>query len=1005
MRALRVAGLALCTLLASHGQPAHPPQAAPAQARPSLVRILSARAGAAFESAMGRNETHDYFLSLTAGTFADLAVDQRGIDVAVTVYGPDGRRLATSDSFFGAWGTEPVPVIAERSGRYRLEVRSSAAGTLEPGGKYEARLMALGPAQSRDRARIAAENLFTARSYRQALSGFRAAGERRREAETLYTLASIDFDLDLAKQALALFRSLDRKSEKGQTLSLLGRIYGYEGKYAQALEPYRQALALSQHLSQKSSEATVLMNLGTAYRMLGETGTAITHFQHALDLWHAVGNRSREATTRASLGDLYQSLGESQEGLDQLVPALAVFKDEGNLAEEARTLNSMGNAYSRAGQIPKGIENLKQAFTLEHRDRRSQAVTLNDLGCVYILRGDWPQAREYFAQARTLFHGIGDGPEETVALANVAWTEVEANRPQAAIEAYQQALPRLTALGDRATAAFARLGLARARRDLGDLAGARETIRDGIAQVESLRGTTVSPALRTAAQVNNQAFYAFEVDLLMAMHRVDEALAASERARARGLLDLLAESRTDLRRGVDPALLARVDAAGRRVNEADRQRWKLENVKASRERQAAERTLRQALADLDRAQTELRQASPAYVALAQSLPLSVPEIQRQVLDADTLLLEYHLGKERSFVWAVTPDRVAAFPLPGRAEIEEAARRGYKRLERSRGALARLPAADSQDELSQLLLKPVAGFLGRKRLLIVPDGALFYLPFAALSVPGSSEPLVAAHEVVISPSASALAVARRELAGRRSAPGTLAVVADPVFNADGLQSLPYSSDEATDLLELVPENQRLDARGFGASREAVLSGKLARYRIVHLATHGEIDTEHPELSKLIFSQVDEQGRPQREDGFVWAHEIYGLHLPADLVVLSACSTALGTEIRGEGLVGLTRGFQYAGARAVLVSLWEVDDAATAELMRRFYREMLAHGQPAAALRGAQDGLRRQKEWEAPYYWAGFILQGDWRAGQPFNRSAPPGSVAKDPATRGLIRRMR
>jgi CHAT domain-containing protein len=178
---------------------------------------------------------------------------------------------------------------------------------------------------------------------------------------------------------------------------------------------------------------------------------------------------------------------------------------------------------------------------------------------------------------------------------------------------------------------------------------------------------------------------------------------------------------------------------------------------------------------------------------------------------------------------------------------------------------------------------------------------------------------------------------------------------------------------------------LGALGLDANRETVLSGRLARYRVVHFATHGVLDAAHPELSGIVLSQVDSRGRPR--EGFVRAHEIYRLSLPADLVVLSACSTALGREIHGEGLVGLTRGFQYAGARAVLVSLWEVEDRATAELMRLFYRELLQRGRtPAAALRAAQTALRRKPGWRAPYYWAGFVLQGDWRpAEKPFPSS--------------------
>jgi CHAT domain-containing protein/Tfp pilus assembly protein PilF len=991
-RAVSALGIVLGLLPTACGKPAPSPS----------VRVLPAVAGAAAESSMARGETHVYLLDLAAGTFADLAVDQRGVDVAVTVDGPDGRRLATSDSHFGARGAEPVPVIAERSGRYRLEVRPS--GLLERSGKYEVRLAALRPATSRDRGLVAAERLF---ARAEALPA-----DRPDEAIALY------------RQALALNRALGREREVGWILVDLGRTCFYRGDSRQALASYLQALALNQRLGERWEQAATLQNLGKVYSSQGETEQARRHYSRALVLWRELGDRINEARTRASLGYLYQSVGDLQQALDQLEPALAVFESEGLQGDLAGALTTLGDTYSRKGEGRQGIDALERALAIQRRihDTGGEARTLNDLGWAYILLHDWRHVRECFAQARTLYRQAGDQPAEAVALANVAWADAEAGRSQAAVATFSQALPLLAAFGDRNAEAGALLGLAKARRRSGDLTGARTAVAAGIERVESLRGTSVSQEIRAAFLASKQELYAFEIDLLMEMDRrqpgagwAAQALAAAERARARVLLDLLAESGADLRRGVDPTLLARVDAAQRRVNAAER-------------RPTDERELRQVLAEADEAQAALRLASPAYAALTQPRPLSVPEIQRQVLDGDTLLLEYQLGRERSFLWAVTPEGLAAFDLPPRAEIEEAARRGYERLVHSREILAQEPAAESRAELSQLLLQPVAGLLGRKRLLIVPDGALHYLPFAALPRPGTSEPLVAGHEIVTSPSASALAVARRELAGRQPAPGTLAVVADPVFDAgdprvrrgsvvtvaarrgplpeggDRFQRLGYSQDEAAALLSLVPPDRRLSALGFTASRETVLSGELGRYRIVHFSTHGVLDAEHPELSRLALSQVDEQGRP-RPDGFVRAHEIYGLRWAADLVVLSACQTALGQEIRGEGLVGLTRGFQYAGARAVLVSLWEVDDEATAELMRRFYGEMLEHGQsPAAALRTAQETLRRQPEWQAPYYWAGFILQGDWRQPSP-NPSASPGSVHGRPEPRGFTRRMR
>jgi CHAT domain-containing protein len=197
-----------------------------------------------------------------------------------------------------------------------------------------------------------------------------------------------------------------------------------------------------------------------------------------------------------------------------------------------------------------------------------------------------------------------------------------------------------------------------------------------------------------------------------------------------------------------------------------------------------------------------------------------------------------------------------------------------------------------------------------------------------------------------------------------------------FNRAGFSRLPFSREEADRVAELVPKNSLLKAVDFQAARALATSGELGRYRIVHFATHGLLNSEHPELSGLVLSLVDDDGKTR--DGFLRMHEIFNLQLPADLVVLSACQTALGKEIKGEGLIGLTRGFLYAGAGRVVASLWQVDDLATAELMKRFYRGMLKDGmRPAAALRAAQLELMKQKRWAAPYFWAAFTMQGEWR----------------------------
>jgi CHAT domain-containing protein len=516
------------------------------------------------------------------------------------------------------------------------------------------------------------------------------------------------------------------------------------------------------------------------------------------------------------------------------------------------------------------------------------------------------------------------------------------------------------------------------------------------------------------------------------------ALQASERARARALLDSLAEARANIRQGVPPELLQRERTLQKKLDVAAERQARLFSSPHTEEQLAAVKTETEAvLTEYQEVETEIRGNSPRYAALTQPDPLSVKEIQ-QVVDADTLLLEYALGDEKSYLWAVTPDSIQSFELPPRRQIESATRRVYDLLtarnkhirfekldeQRARVAKSDIDFISESTNLSQVLLGPVASQLKDKRLLIVSDGALNYLPFAALPTPlrtGTYKPLILEHEIVSLPSASTLATLRHELIGRAPAPKTLAVIADPVFEKDDerikgikavqrsnakrkrsmdlarttdlVQAEPFQSTrqsssedavpirrlrftrrEAEEILLLVPETNRFKALDFDANLKNATSGTLGQYRYVHFATHGFLNATHPELSGIVLSLVNREGTEQ--DGFLWAHKIYNLHLPAEMVVLSGCRTGLGKEIKGEGLVGLTRGFMYAGAARVVVSLWDISDEASAELMAHLYQAILKEQmKPTAALRIAQIEILKNRRWQAPYYWAAFVLQGE------------------------------
>jgi CHAT domain-containing protein len=251
-----------------------------------------------------------------------------------------------------------------------------------------------------------------------------------------------------------------------------------------------------------------------------------------------------------------------------------------------------------------------------------------------------------------------------------------------------------------------------------------------------------------------------------------------------------------------------------------------------------------------------------------------------------------------------------------------------------------------------------------------------------------------HEVVTLPSISALGLWRQEGAARRPATKAALVIADPVFDRDDprvsagsnsersapaiqLARLPYTRDEAQAVADALPRSQTRLALGFEARKSLLVGPEAAQFRVVHIATHGLLNTRDPELSGLMFSRVDAAGHEQ--DGFLRLYEVFNLNLPADLIVLSACRSGLGKNVRGEGIVGLTRAFMYAGAARIIVTQWNIDDEATAELMRFFYSFQFGpqHMRPLAALRAAQIAMWRQPRWRAPYYWGAFVFHGEWR----------------------------
>jgi CHAT domain-containing protein/predicted negative regulator of RcsB-dependent stress response len=932
------------------------------------------------------------------------------------------------------------------------------------------RLLAEGTASSQLRA---------IEKFEQATALWQGVSDLRMEAISLSYIGKV-YDvlgekqkaLEYYDRTLSILRTVGDPSGEATTLNNIGLIYDSLGDKEKALDYYNRALPILRTVGNRGVEAITLVNVGLAYASLGEKQKALGYYNQALPILRAVSDRGGEAVTLNNIGYLYHSLGDKQKALDYFGRALPILQEVGDTHVAAITLNNIGYAYDSINERQKALDYYNQALQVFRTvgDRRMEAFTLNNLGVSYRSQGEKQKALDFFTHALSIRLAVGDRPGQAATLSDIGSIYDLMAQQQKALNYYRQALELSRTVEDREIEASTLHRIAQVELNLGQFVKARADIEAALVIVEGLRTKIAGQELRASYFATTQQYFEFYIDLLMRLQRLDPshaygamALEVSERARARNLLDVLTEARANIRQGVDPVLLNQERALEQKLNvAAERQTRLLSEVRDKKHADSLRSQTESLLTQYQELEAGIRASSPHYAALTQRAQVSLKEIQQQVLDPETILLEYALGDKKSFLFAVTPSLMKSFELPPRAEIETTARRAYDLLtarnqrikfetadeHRIRIAKADTGYWESATILSRMLLKPVAALLGKKRLLIVADGALNYIPFAALPAPDSLNPdsgrnnrvdvqdsgvetagfglpLVLNHEIVSLPSASTLAILRRELSERKPATKTLAVLADPVFEKDDervkatklpqgrdnreqksaegqaaasaeesstptydtqadtvggvnrIERLRFTRQEANEILALVSETDSMKALDFAANRAAATSPELEQYRYVHFATHGVLNSANPELSALVLSLVNEQGVEQ--DGFLWAHEVYNLRLPAEMVVLSGCRTGLGKEIKGEGLVGLTRGFMYAGSARVLVSLWDIADEASSALMVRVYKGILGQQRlrPAAALRAAQISIWKEKRWQAPYYWAAFILQGEPR----------------------------
>jgi CHAT domain-containing protein/Flp pilus assembly protein TadD len=903
---------------------------------------------------------------------------------AAALYGKAVSGLATDDVKNASVWIEQAVEIQRSLGDVPAEAEAQAVVAFAPfiQGKHEASHQALDAA----------------------LALAQRSGHRLCEADVRNLLGALESQVGNNEKAIAEYQralAIDREEEDpvqtAQVLSNLGVVYGKSGDYREAARALEEVLPIRKALSPLSSYANTVFNLAVQREALGEFESALTGYREALEIFHQTKGIRGEGFALNEMGRLELSTGEADQAEDHLKQAAAKWRSIGYRQGEVKSTNALAElALGRGDAIQASrLANSALATARAAGLKRDEEATLHLLARCEIGSGNAGAALDRATEARELAQKLPDRASEAHALNLEGVALRMAGDAAKAREALETALAMDRECESKADEVDDLRELARVDGDAG-------RVDEALRLTETLGPSTARMESRMKFAARYRGLFDLGIDLRMRKGDAAGAFALSERGRARGLAVLLEEREMDIREGVDAALLSRERDLSRSM---DAKQGLLEEVlagphTAARESEARA-TVNRAVKQYEDVEAEIRTRSPRFSALVEPRTLSAEEVQRDLLDSETALVEYWLGAERSYAWLVTKTSVAGFELAGRARIEDVARRAYaaldarndEREETIEERARRVREADREfenlsAELSGMLLGPVKGLAGVRKIWVVSDGALEYLPFAALPIPGTRTPLVMAHEIVRLPSASILAEMRSEMRGRRRASRGVAIVADPVFRADdervkaagarptaerfNLPRLYFSRMEADAISALGGAGSR-EIVDFDASRDEVKRQALAGYRVVHFATHALLDSRNPELSGLVLSMIDRSGRP--EDGFLRLHEVYNLKLNADLVVLSACRTALGTEVRSEGMIGLTRGFMYAGAAQVMASLWGIQDNSTTWFMTRFYEGLLRRGLPAAsALRAAQLDMLKDPRWRAPYYWAAFTVQG-------------------------------
>ncbi|MBL8149045.1 MAG: CHAT domain-containing protein [Blastocatellia bacterium] len=995
--------------------------------------------GTTIEKRLQNEKNNTYDIELKAGEFLDIEVEQKGIDLGVVLCDPEGKVVLKTDSPNDEYGPEPVLYTAEKGGIYKVKVESLQE-TLE-GGNYEIKVKAVRLSTEGDKIKLRARQLFL---EAEALQLHAQKLTDSLSQENIYRKA-----IEKYKESLAVYEKIEDYYWVGCIYDFIGTIYHLElGELNEGLDYFSKGLEARIKHNDRLGQSISLNNIGLIYEQKGEKETALTKYNEALNLWEK--SLLTKAAILSNLGKVLTSLGKREKVLQYYTESVQIFRNKGDQKGASDTVNNIGIFYFLLGHDKKALDYYSQSVVIKRQlDNADDLLeSLHNLGAVHVKIKQAKEALPYFNEALQIakrkekravvltglalaHYSLGEVEKalsyckESLAIWKTVdkdYTTVETfeitgrvyysigNRKEA-LSYYNQAEQMYKDSADLRGQANILYHVAQIDSDLGKYEEAKRKIEKAIEIIEKLRSSVLTEELRISYFESVHDYYAFYVELLMKLHQKNPnkgydiaAFEASERSRARSLVDLINEAKVNIYKGADPELIKQKNSLEERFRD------RLDTIRRLKggEAKVLEKEVDNLTVELGQIEAKIKQTSPDYAALTQPEPMNLKQMQQEI-DEDTVVLEYMLGKKNSYVWAVTNSSINSYKLPKEDEINETAREVYRAITNVEADKAGDKYLKIAEKLSEMVLKPIKEIAQKKVVVVVADGALQYITFAALPNSGSQKWLLLTHETVVEPSLSSLSLLRKRIKNRQPQPSLLFMVGDPVFNREDirvkkgkqevekaifeelqgvtssavrdvydsaqLSRLPYSRDEVSVVKSLVDPNQVKVLLDFDANLDEILNSELSKYRYIHFASHGLFNSNNPKLSGIVFSQVDKEGNLRKS--FLGLTDIFNLKLTADMVVLSACQTGLGKEIKGEGIVGFTQGFMYAGSARIISSLWNANDATTAKLMKEFYRQILKENKtPSEALRAAQLKMINS-EFSHPFYWAGFVLQGEWR----------------------------